>query len=256
MTDTTTAKPTGFASILETNKSEMSRISEYRDSKITTTPRNMLFGGMTIAGLFLFMMFATQIITGILALILTVGTVVGGFFGLRFLKAMDPVIQQKTRNTKLKYMVEEARKNAIYQLDNQVLANGERLQMARTARDKMGALVEQLRSKINPANKGTNNYIKKVELLERVKSSYEQMCDNLDKGASANNDFKRKVVEYKDMDSFANLANEAMSLMGASGNKDLEEMLSLESFNHIEGNFNEAIISIENSARDFSADND
>lgn len=254
MSETTTATPTGFASILESNKSEMSSIEEFRNTKITAQPRNIIFGGLTIMAALLFLVFATQIITGVFALILTVVTAVGGFIGLRFLKQMDPVIRQKTRNTKLKWMIEEARKNAIYQLDNQVITNAERLDQARTARNKMGALVEQLRSKISPANAGTANHKHKTELMNRVKLAYDAMCSNLDKGAGANKEFKRKVIEYKDMNAFADMANEAMSLLNASGHKELEDMLSLESFNHIESSFNEAIISIENTASDFTAD--
>lgn len=255
MSETATQNPTNFSSILDNNKSEMSRINEYRDKKVTATPRNLAFAGMSVFGLLLFIVFATQIITGVLAIILTAATAAGGFFGLRFLKAMDPLIQQKTKNAKLKWMVEEARKNATIQLDNQVLANKGRLINARIARDKMGALVEQLRAKINPANKGTPNYEKKTQLLKRVQASYEMMCDNLEKAGAKNEEFKVKVAEYKDMDAFATLAGEAMSFMGADGNKELEQMLSLESFNQIEGNFHQAIISIENSAADYAVDN-
>ena len=243
-----------FGQILESNKNEMTQIQEFKKAPISVKPRNIAFGGMVLGSGLLFILFASQIITGMFALILTVGTAVGGYYGLRFLKSMDPLIQQKTKNAKLKWMVREARKNAVYQLDNQIVLNKQRLSAARQARDKMGALVAQMESKINPANEGTPNYKRKVAMLQKVDNAYQQMRLNLDKGAKANEDFKKKVREYKDMDSFASLADEAMSLLGSSGAKELEEMLSLESFNEIEMNFNTAIVQIENSARDFEND--
>ena len=257
---TTTQQPStkviGFNEILENTEWQKQYIKKERDAPITATARNVGFAGFTLAGALVFILFASQIITGIAAFILTAATGIGGYIGIRWLKAMDPVIKQKTKNTRLKWLMEDARNNAIYQLENLIIDKKRRLENARSARDKMQALVQKLRDKINPKNKGNPNYEKKVLMLEKVETASDKMALNIDKGAKAFEDFKRKVYEYKDMDSFTSLAGEAMAMFSSTGGKELEEMLSLEAFDSIETNFNEAIISIENSAHDYEIDNE
>ena len=61
---------------------------------------------------------------------------------------MDPVFRQKLKNLQLKKMYEEARANAVEQLDNRIITNQQRLAEAQKARNKMGALVESLKSEV------------------------------------------------------------------------------------------------------------
>lgn len=246
----------GFSAILENNKAEMTKIDDFRNQKITALKRNLIFGGMGFCIFIFFILFASQILSGVLALFTTVVLALVAFFGIRFLKAADPLIRQKTKNLVLKKMVEEARRNAVQQLDNQVLENSKRLKRARQARDKMGAAVQNLRSKINPENKGTPIYEKKVEMLRKVELAYEQIKEMLQKGAAANKKFEQKVAQYKDMESFASDVQEAMSFFENSGGMQLEEMLSLEAFGQIEQEFNVALVSIENKTQDMQLDED
>lgn len=249
MSETKTASITGFSTILDGNKSKMASIEKYKNTKLTNTPRNVIFAGITIVGLLMFIVFATQIITGMFALILTGVTVVGGFIGLRWLKAMDPVIRQKTRNAQLKFMIDEAKAEAIYQLDNQVIANGRRLAEAKQARDKMGALVATLKKKINPEKVGTAIHTKKTESLAKVQLAYDNLKEGLRKSYEVDEAFKVKVAEYRDMDAFSNLANEALALLD-TGDDELEEMLSLAAFDSIDSSFNESMIALENTTED------
>lgn len=253
-TETIDMQKTSFGSILDTNKKEMSRIESYKNEKISTTPRNLAFAGLSVAGLFMAGIFAFQIISGILAIVTVVGVGVGGFLGLRWLKKMDPVIKQKTKNAQLKFMMDEARKNAIYQLDNKVISNAQRLQDARGARNKMGASIENLRRKINPANVGKPAHTQKTAVVNRLQEAYEQVIINLEKAAVANTAFEEKVKEYKDMEAFALVAGEAMAMFENNGGNQLEDMLSLAAFDHIDSEFSTALISIENSARDMATD--
>lgn len=246
----------GFSAILENNKAEMIKIDEFKNQKITAFKRNVIFAGLGLCVFVFFILFATQILSGVLALLATVVFALGAFFGIRFLKAADPLIRQKTKNLILKKMVEEARKNAVQQLDNQVLENTKRLGHARAARDKMGAAVQNLKSKINPANEGTPIYEKKMEMLKRVEAAYLQIKGMLEKGAAANKKFEQKVIQYKDMESFASDVQEAMSFFENSGGMQLEEMLSLEAFGHIEEEFNVALVSIENKTQDMKLEED
>lgn len=243
-----------FSEIVNNNDQELAKIEKYRKEKLSNTPRNLIFAGLVTLGVLTAGLFALQIIAGVVALAATAVVGVGGFFGLRWLKSMDVVIRQKTKNQRIKLMREEAKKNATAQLDNQVLLNEERLGDARVARDKMGASIENLKSKVNPANKGKPTYEKKIAVIERLESAYHQVINNLDKAARANKLFEEKVQEYKDMDAFSQVASEAMELFENTAGHKLEDMLSLEAFNSIDHEFSTALISIENSARDMVID--
>ncbi|RQW65015.1 hypothetical protein [Vibrio viridaestus] len=245
-----------FAAILENNRSELARIDEISKTPITAKKRNIVFTALVFALVLLLGLFAIQIITGIVALILLVITAVGLFFGLRFLKAMDPYIRQKTQNILITKMTQEARKNAVSQLDAQVIKNTERLELARAARNKMGAAIESLRGQINEKNVGKPHYERKKEILSRVQVAYEQVQIKLDSAAKANQAFAIKVREYKEMEAFAAQASEAMKFFKSTGDSQLEDMLSLEAFNQIESDFNTALIDIENSVHDISMDVD
>jgi hypothetical protein len=244
----------GFSQIMNSNKAEISRIDQYKSKKITTNQRNIVFAAVFIGTLFFFMMFAAQIITGIFALFLTSAFGVASFFGIRFMRMADPLIKQKMKNAILKRMMDEARRNAVSQLDNQVIKNRERLTAARDARDRMGAAVQRLKSMINPANKGKPTYERKVEMLKKVEAAYKTICEMLKKGAEANKKFEEKVIEYKDMEKFADEVQSAMSLFKQTSGKQLEDMLSLEAFTHIEQEFNLALVTIENQTSDMQLD--
>lgn len=247
---------TGFAHILKSNKDEISSIESLRDRVETATPRNILFAIM-IAGLgFLCIMFAGEIITGMFAAILTGVTVVGGYFGAVTLKNFDPYFRQKLKNEKLKVMMNEARKNAIYQLDNQVLDNTQKLGRARKSRDNIGGMVNRLEAKIDKADADSSNYKKMKKMYDKVNNAYVQMDAGLKLAAKANKAFEKKVVEYKEMESFAQMAIDAMDMLGSAGGSDLNDLLSLAAFDEIESNFSTALAAIENSAADMAIDNE
>ncbi len=253
--DTAVNNVEGFSSILTNNKNELQRIKDYEKTPISAKVRNVAFAGITLSSIVIFGLFATTIIHGVFALAVTGIFCVGSFLGIRFMRAMDPLIQQKTKNFKIEAMIKEARKHAIAQLNNQIIDNQNRLSSARISRDKMGALVEKLKGQINEDNVGTPMYEKKTAILERVATSYNKIIENVEKAAVSFKNFEHKVSEYKEMEAFATLANEAMSFFDNSGAGKLDEMLSLAAFEQIETEFNGALISIENSARDMELDN-
>lgn len=250
----TVVKPSSFSSILQNNKEELAKIESYKNTPISVTPRNILFVILVFFCLVTLSVFAMSIITGTLALVVLVITALVVYWGFRFFRALDPLVKQKTKNMQLNMMVKEARKNAVAQLNNQVINNQERLEAARQARNSMGATVEKLKNQINPENKGKPIYEKKVELYNRVNAAYQQVLVKVDNAAKANKAFEEKVKEYKDMEEFASTASAAMSLFAQSGDLKLDETLSLEAFSQIETDFNESLISVENSARDMLAD--
>ena len=255
MTKTIEVSPvSGFSAILSDNKNEMTRIENFKSEKISATPRNIVFAGVALGGLALVGMIGASIISGVVAVVTTVVAGGGLYYGIRIMKRMDPVIKQKLKNKQIELMISEARKNAIFQLDNQVLTNHSRLAAAREARNKIGGQIKTLEGKINPANEGKPTHTKKTKTVATLKVAYEKIKANVDKGAQANKVFEEKVIEYKDMESFAQAAGEVMDLLNTSGNDKLEDMLSLESFNAIDSNFNEAMINIENGTNDYDLD--
>ena len=253
---TTIVAPSSFSTVIAENKNTMAKIEEFRNEKLGTGKRNLIFAGMFVGGLFLTGLFALQIISGLFALICTVGTGVGAWYGIKYLKAMDPVIRQKWKNKALDMMVKEARENAIRQLDNHVLENTERLAKARNSRDKMGGLVEKLKAKLAQTDPSASTYERKKQMLDRVENAYEQIKTCLEKAARANQEFEQKVRDYKELDAFNQMANSAMSIFDEVGGTNLREMLSLEAFESIEDSFHTSLIAIENNAADMTLDSE
>lgn len=251
--DITVQDQGGFLTVLKNNENTMRDIEAFKQAPISRKAQTMIFTGITVGGLILASVLAMQIITGALALAVMGIVLVGGFMGIRALRAADPLIQQKTKNYILKKMYEEARINAVSQLDNQVLVNHQKLIDARKSRDKMGALVEDLKTKISSLAPASGNLVKMQGILARVEAAYTIICNNVDKAQLVNADFEIKVKDYKDLDSFSKLAGEALSIF--DGSDKMAEMLSLESFKHIDSEFNIALVSIENSARDMELEN-
>lgn len=247
-----TKESVGFGSILSDNKSTMAKIEEYRSEPVTSKKRNLAFGGMCAGVGLLAILFAAQIITGMFAIILTGLTLAGGIYGYKTLKALDPFIQEKLKNTRLKLLIDEARKNAIYQLDNQVLANTQRLASGQAARDKMGGTLSKMKGKLAQTEVGTSFYKKQEELIERVEKAYHQISQYLSDAKVANKEFERKVYEYKQLDALSNMANEALASFNGAAGMDLKEMLSLESFEAIEDSFHTSLTALENRASDLT----
>jgi len=235
------------------NESKINELKKFENAPITSTQRNLIFGGLFIFTLAFMVMFASAILSGLAALIgvIVVGVVL--FFGGRLMVAADPLIKQKTKNAVIKRMYQEAANNAIEQLSNQVLANVEKLKASREARDKMNALLKRMKSSLKPENIGKPIRIKKEETIKVIEAAYNTMCQNVDMAAEANKKFEQKVNDYREFNSFSELANEAM----AYANKDdkLSDMLSTHAFESIGMEFDSAIAKIENSAKDMALDN-
>ena len=248
----TTTIETG--NLFEASQARMNEIKEYKQQPITTTGRNVAFAGLTVGFGLLFIMFAAQIITGVFAAILTVTAGVGGYFGLKFLKQMDPVIQQKLKNKKLAMMIEEAQENAIAQLQNTVIANGNKLAKARDAVSKVSAQLKHLKGMLR-GDPESASYKKKVETINVIEKSLSQMKRNVDRMAIMDKEFQKKVEDHVEMKKFADAAGNILALIEKNGDAELDRMLSLEAFASIETDFNEAVSELELSAHYAEIDN-
>lgn len=241
-----------FSGVINDTATELKKIEAYKNKPISELPQKLGFFALVAFGLFMASMFVFHIFVGMVALVMVAVTGVLMWAGWAYVKRLDPLLQQKARNGILKRRIEEARRNAIYQLDNQVIDRHKKLKEAQIARDKMGALVLSMKDKIANGDAESATVKKMVAILSNIEKAYEAVKVNLDKAKDANQEFEQKVKEYKDLEAFSNIAGEAMAMFAENGDSKLQEMLSLESFSAIDTNFNSAIIAIENSSRDMS----
>jgi len=246
---TESVSSSGFSTILQKNKDDINQIKTFQNMPVTTKARNIAFTSIVVGSLFFTGLFALQIIQGLFALVMVGCLGVGSFFSLRFLKAMDPAIQQKTRNYRIKVMTEEARKNSISQLDNQVLLKNDQLKAARKSRDNIGAMLKGIESEFRKSDPTSQYHSQKEQLYNTVKTAYEKVVVNVEKAKCDIDEFTEKVNEFKKMEKFSKLINKTLSALGST-NVDLDSILSLAAFEQIEDNFNNALVGIENASRD------
>lgn len=239
-----------FTGVIDDTATELKKIEAYKNKPISDTAQKVGFVALVAFGLIMASMFIFQVFVGMVALVMVAVTAVAMWAGWAYVKRLDPLLQQKARNGILKRRIEEARRNAIYQLDNQVIDRHKKLKEAQAARDKMGALVMSMKDKIANGDPESATVKKMVAILTNIETAYTAVKANLEKAKQANAQFEQKVKDYKDLEEFSNIAGEAMAMFSESGDAKLQEMLSLEAFKEIDSNFNSAIISIENSAKD------
>lgn len=241
-----------FSLVKAENQERINQIETFKNAPISVKAQKVTTGVVVVGGVVMASVFAMQIISGVAALV-TLGVVGGaGYYATKVIKQADPFIQQKIKNKILEKMYEEASENAIMQLANQVIQNSAKLSDARKARDKMGAMVENLKSKVAKASEGNKPRMKKS--LEKISLAYESVKTNTEVAQKSFSIFEKKVEDYKEMDKFNKEAGAVLALFEKNGGDKLSEMLSLEAFDSIENDFNTALISIENSAHDANLD--
>lgn len=241
-----------FTGVIDDTATELKKIEAFKNKPISDTAQRIAFVMLVAFGLIMASMFIFQVFVGMVALVMVAVTAVAMWAGWAYVKRLDPLLQQKARNGILKRRIEEARRNAIYQLDNQVIDRHKKLKEAQAARDKMGALVMSMKDKIANGDPESATVKKMVAILTNIETAYSAVKVNLEKAKQANAQFEQKVKEYKDLDAFSTIAGEAMAMFSESSDVKLQEMLSLEAFSAIDSDFNSAIVSIENSSKDIS----
>lgn len=251
---TPTETQTDFSTIIADNNKRIKDIELFKSAPISRKTQFVAFSGLALGSIIVASIFAMQILSGILALATLAAFTVGGFYLVRVLKQADPLIQQKIKNKVLEKMYEEASAHAIEQLTNHVIYNADKLDQSRKARNSMGALIENLAAKVNATADTSTNKPRMLATLEKLRTAYAQVTNNIDKAAIAHKNFEQRVNDYRDMDKFNKEAGQIMAMFESSGTSKLNEMLTLEAFASIDQDFSTAIISIENSAKDAAID--
>ena len=245
-----------FSNIIEENNQRIANIKNEYAKPITGKIRNMIGAGLVLGSLFMVGFVALQIITGVLALVFSAFMLIGAYFGIRALRAADPLIKQKTQNYILGKMIEEAKTKKTETLTNLVLKSGERLEAARVARDNMGGYVKTLQNRLQQSDKNSSMYPQKVQMTANVERAYETIVENVKKATTAHRLLSQKVDDYKDMDEFSDIAAMALRFASNNGLSQLDEMLGMEAFRAIESEFCTAMSAIENSVVDYQLDNE
>ena len=232
-----------FKEVLEKSEEHINSIKTKRDSPTTHTTRNLVFGGGVLLSVMFAGMLALQLITGIIALVLTGVFGLAAFFVVKNFKKYDKLVAQKIKNHVLSEQLKEAQKNNIVQLKNTVLSRKERFKVGVENHNKMGGFVEKVKDSALKATDCDPYKEQKQRTYDRVSEAYTMNKARLKKAKIAIDDFEKKVYHYESMAEIAEYAS--MALASVEGN-DLEDMLSLAAFDSIDTDFCEAMVGLEN----------
>lgn len=232
-----------FSDVISKSQDRIESIKKERDTKTTSTMRNVIFGSATLASLLIAGMLVLQILTGVFALTVTGLFGLGAFFVLKNFKKYDKLVAQKIKNHVLGEQLKEAQKNNIIQLKNTVLDRKDRLQEGIQAHNKMGGYVSKIKLKVDNADPSNPFNAQTEAMYERVSKAYDLNKERLLKAKKAIDEFEQKVYHYEGMAEIAEMASKAMATIA---NNELEDMLSLEAFNSIDNDFCEAMVGLEN----------
>jgi hypothetical protein len=230
------------------NQSDVNKIKALESKVFDTKHRNKLMG-IGIAGLLILsIMFSAEIIKGTAALlVLVIGVPLAFWLGRLILKA-DPLIQQKTNNMLLKAATEEAAKNAIQQLDNNLFKREQGLVEEKAARDKFGGEIRSLESQLKTMDSKSDYHSKMESSLKVLQSAYDKVKRKVTVRTADLDEYRIKVKEYK---IYAKFAESAEALASAMNSQDsMGDMLATVAFEAIDDKLNTALVAIENIEED------
>jgi hypothetical protein len=209
-------------------------------SSATRNKLALITGGILLVLTF---MFSTQIVSGILALaalIVGIPILIWAFIALR--KA-DPYIKQKLDNELLKLRVNEASKNRIEQLSNDLIARREKIETAKKARAKMLGQIKTLEKQLAEASPTSSFYKNMKEQFDKFQKAVDLIKDKIQASIIATDKFEDKVKEYKQYHKFTQTAQELTAAL--KDDSTLENMLTDVAFEAIDNDFNTAMADID-----------
>jgi len=234
------------------NDADIQKIKDLEGKTFNVKQRNMLMAGGIVGLFILCIMFSAQIISGIGALIVLVIGLPLAFWLGNLIRKADPLIQQKTNNFLLKKATEEAAKNSIQQLDNDLLSKKEKVQTARTKRDEVLGQIKTLEKNIGDMSSSSEFRPKMEKTLETFKTAYAIFAKGIKEADKATKVFEGKVAEYKIYVKFTESAEAIAKAMNSEDS--LGDLLSTVAFDAIDQQFNTALSAIENMELDNGED--
>jgi len=248
-----TKRFTSLAEIEEQNNKNILAVKELSKVQITPLQRNIAIGTLGVISLGSISVMAISALTTTAALggIALIGGVF--YYGISYLKKMDPIFRQKMIRYQQEAMEKEAKKHAVSYLESYLQYKEEQVIEAKRKRDKIGGIVRNLKGKINFDDKSPAT-LKKIEMYETLKKASDLNSEDVDRTIEQKNAFAKKLEEYKTMQEFTEEVGAAFEVIGEA-NEKLKERLSLAAFNQIDKDFNETMVSIENRAKDVEKGN-
>ncbi len=211
--------------------------------------RYLLFFGISLILVFLASLVANQIITGSVALIVGFVAIVILGYGIKTLKALDPVIEKKLRNQKMKMLIEEAQRRTIETISNYVLALDEYNKYAKKLRNKVDAMISKYKEKLQNSSDEylQNEYKKLLNKLLKAKEAIEIIEKN---SLEKKKEFEKKLKIAKEKYEFTKETKDIVDFLEHHADNSLEKMLVDTSFSTLDKEFNEITATIENLAKD------
>jgi hypothetical protein len=217
--------------------------------KPSSWKRYFVFGGISIGLILLASLVANQIISGSIAIVvaLIAGTLT--WYGVKLIKKMDPVIQKKINNMKIKLLIEEAQKQTIETITNYVVALDEYLKYVRKLRNKVDAMLRDYKEKFASV---TDDYLKKeyAQMIEKLSKVSDAISVIEKKSEEKKDEFEKKLKIAKEKYEFTKKTKDIVAFLETNNDNTLDNLLVDTSLKTIEFEFNELTIAVENLARD------
>jgi len=239
--------------VISSNLPSITQVEQEYKSKIESLKTNkswkrwLIGGGIAIGSLFLASLAAAHIISGAIALGAAGLVLVGGYYGFKFIKTYDPLIQKKMQNHMMRKLLEEAQEKKIETLTSYVTYLDQYLQYTKTLRNKVDALIEKYKSKFNTT---TDDILKKeyMDLINKLSQSQVAIEKIIESSKNKKNEFERKLKIAREKYDFIKETKDILNFLQNS-NK-LDELLVDESLNQLEKEFQEISVSIKNLSKD------
>jgi len=207
--------------------------------------RYAVYGGLTLGVGIVGIMFASQIITGAFALILAGVTAVGGWYGAKFIKNMDPVIQKKMANHKIKKMLEMAQTEKIETLENYAISIKEKLKMISELRKKAKSKEYKYQDKIKNSNDEKLNKLYS-DLLNKIRMASNNLDIIYEKAKEQDKTLQNELKILREKQEFIKDTADIINFLEDESGKYMDELLAMTASNQIETEFNEILVSLEN----------
>lgn len=232
------------ADLKKWQKGESDKIQELSNKAITTGKRNVVGVLLAIVVVFVAGLLALQIIKGLIAIIFTVFTGVGLFFGKKYVEHNSPGWQEKFKVQAIEKRIKFVKENAVVFLENIKLERDKRLKEKFEAHTKLGGMLNTLKGKLGTANDAKINQSMQ-ERYDKLTQAHEQGAESLKKMKKSNQEFEEKVEDVKLQQKFSEVADEFTKLSGNAFGDKMQEMLAIEAFTAIEENFNESVAALD-----------
>lgn len=232
------------------NKSNLAKISELQNLDVNNLPKgvkNAVVFGAIGSLVLLFLLFASQIITGVFAFILTAAACIGVPLAWKYIKSRESYYLEKWRLAELEDLITLTRENSITSLKRKVIDDANSIKRAEQAFVEVSAIKNNVVKYYRDFDKEHRLYQQVQDMYDGVLQAFDLFKQNLELSIQAHEDFKKEVEVYEKFDKFSRSVNNFMSLINKD-NDELKKQLTLEAFDSIDENFNRSMAQMDQCA--------